>query len=355
MALAVSGDETRTPLGVVGLLPYVRQRTAIQPLNQRKLEVRSRPRELKESSRWGALAQAVAARFPTTNHVVHVMDQEADDYALFAELHDHGLKFVIRGSAERLLKPKYGDSVGDRLAPQISQVFRDVSLSARKADRSAKARRAHPPRVERTATLELRWTTVTIRRPQHAQTDVESLTLNVVQVFEPSPPDGEAAIAWTLFTNTVVENDADAEAVVDHYRARWRIEEYFRALKQGCAIQQRQLETFPALLNAVAMFIPVAWRLLLMRSLARLDVDLPACVAFDDNELGGIGALLEDKNCKPLPPLPTVRDVMLAIATIGGHIKNNGEPGWIVLGRGFEDVCAAAAIWRVAMKVARKM
>jgi hypothetical protein len=27
---------------------------------------------------------------------------------------------------------------------------------------------------------------------------------------------------------------------------------------------------------------------------------------------------------------------MLAIARLGGHIKNNGDPGWIVLGRGFD-------------------
>jgi hypothetical protein len=29
---------------------------------------------------------------------------------------------------------------------------------------------------------------------------------------------------------------------------------------------------------------------------------------------------------------------MLAIAALGGHIKNNGDPGWLVLGRGYEDL-----------------
>jgi hypothetical protein len=29
---------------------------------------------------------------------------------------------------------------------------------------------------------------------------------------------------------------------------------------------------------------------------------------------------------------------MLAVAALGGHLKNNGEPGWIVLGRGMEDL-----------------
>jgi hypothetical protein len=26
------------------------------------------------------------------------------------------------------------------------------------------------------------------------------------------------------------------------------------------------------------------------------------------------------------------------VAGLGGHIKNNGDPGWIVLGRGFEKL-----------------
>lgn len=351
-AMAVSGDENRIPLGVIGMLPYVRHKAEIQPLNQRKLEVRTRPRVLKESNRWGKVAKGVAARFSSMKDVVHVMDQEADDFALFAELNSAEIKFVIRSSASRLLRPR-GDSVGSQLEAQESQAFRSVPLSKRDPNRSAKARKSHPPRIEREARLELRWVEVVVQKPQHAQSDHSSITLRAVQVFEPDPPDGEAAVSWTLLTNLPVGDAAAATEIVDHYRARWRIEEYFRALKQGCAIQQRQLETFPALLNAIAVFVPVAWRLLLIRSLARLDVTLPAAMIFDDNELGGIGALLDDKNCKPLPALPTVRDVMLAIATIGGHIKNNGEPGWIVLGRGYEDVCTAASVWRAAMKRAK--
>ena len=34
----------------------------------------------------------------------------------------------------------------------------------------------------------------------------------------------------------------------------------------------------------------------------------------------------------------TVREALLAIAAEGGHIKNNGDPGWQVLGRGYEKL-----------------
>jgi hypothetical protein len=39
-----------------------------------------------------------------------------------------------------------------------------------------------------------------------------------------------------------------------------------------------------------------------------------------------------------LGKVPSINQAMLAIAKLGGHIKNNGEPGWAVLGRGYEDL-----------------
>jgi len=61
-----------------------------------------------------------------------------------------------------------------------------------------------------------------------------------------------------LFTSEVVERLEDATAVVDHYRARWIIEEYFKALKTGCGFEKRQLTSLLGLLRALALFI--RWR-----------------------------------------------------------------------------------------------
>jgi hypothetical protein len=33
----------------------------------------------------------------------------------------------------------------------------------------------------------------------------------------------------------------------------------------------------------------------------------------------------------------SIHDARLAVARFGGHIKNNGSPGWIGLGRGYEE------------------
>lgn len=71
-----------------------------------------------------------------------------------------------------------------------------------------------------------------------------------------------------LFTSEPVNTLAEATAVVDHYRARWVIEEYFKALKTGCAFERRQLTSFDGLTRALGVFVPIAWRLLVLRTRA---------------------------------------------------------------------------------------
>ncbi len=51
-----------------------------------------------------------------------------------------------------------------------------------------------------------------------------------------------------------------------------------------------------------------------------------------------------------LPRSPTCRQVTLAIARVGGHLRSNGEPGWLVLGRGMERLLDTTIGWRAAIK-----
>ena len=354
-ALAVSGGEARVPLGVVGIHPFARSsKPPKESLTLRKRQGRATPRAEKEAHRWETLAVETQTLF-ANGDAIHVMDQEADDYYLFAALEQAGLRYVIRGSSERRLQPRRGRKIQEVLDEQRCESFRTVPLTARPKNRAEKHRKAHPPREERKARLEIRWVHVDVERPEHSQSDVPSLSLWAVQVFEPEPPPGESAIQWTLYTNEPVEDAAAATAVVDHYRARWRIEEYFRALKQGCAVEKRQLCSYDAMVRAIALLAPVAWRLLLLRSLGRDDTPLPAAAIFDEDELAAARILCEHARCYKLPPEPTIREFMFAVAALGGHIRNNGEPGWLVLGRGFDDLLQATVVVRATRSRAREI
>jgi hypothetical protein len=49
-----------------------------------------------------------------------------------------------------------------------------------------------------------------------------------------------------------------------------------------------------------------------------------------------------------MPPNPTAADALLAVARLGGHIANNGAPGWQVLGRGYDSMLLMELGWRAA-------
>ncbi len=193
----------------------------------------------------------------------------------------------------------------------------------------------HPYRKARQAVLRVSASAVAVRRPEQLRTGApETLRLNVVRVQEMNAPRGVDPVEWRLVTSLPIDTPEDVAVVVDGYRARWVIEEYFRALKQGCAYEKRQLESKHALLNALAVFTPVAWQLLALRQLSRDTPHVPA-----DRLLSPLKIkLLQRHPDIKLVQKPTVRQAMFAIAALGGHIKNNGDPGWMVLGRGYEDL-----------------
>jgi Transposase DNA-binding/Transposase DDE domain len=317
---------TRRPLGVLGL------RTIFRRGEPR----RKRPDDPENESRrwWESVAAAEQAL--DGKRAIHVMDCEADSYALFSKLVEAKHRFVIRLRSNHRIEVSQPGAfrLEKKLALAETLCEREVALSARSAKRPEKARRAHPPRAARRAKLGMSGVAVTMRRPETAAPSAETLRLHVVHVREVDAPAETDPVDWQLVTTEPIETTTELEAVVDSYRARWVIEEYFKALKTGCAVEKRQLESSRALLNALAVFVPIAWQLLLLRSLGRDATTEPA-----SNVLSPLRIRLLQSHPKiRLRERPTIRDAMLAIAKLGGHIKNNGDPGWLVLGRGYDDL-----------------
>ncbi len=349
IALAIAADETREPVGVLGVHPYIHQdAVAHQGMtpSQRVAATRAKSRMAKESARWEQMAVQVSAALPDDVEALHVMDQEADDYDVLAALHDAQLRYVIRADPQRPTT-EAKRAVHEVLARQPATVFRTVPLTPRSERKAVRTRGRHPARDERDATLHIRWGPITLGRRQYTESRTPTLSLWAVHVFEPDPPQGEAPIEWMLFTSEAVQTIDEATAVVDHYRTRWLIEEYFKALKTGCAFETRQLTSFAGLVRALAIFIPMAWRLLVLRHLGRAVTPRPSGRGLDREQLLLLRKLLERRRY-PLPSHPTMRDAMLGVAALGGHITNNGPPGWLVLGRGLTRLLEAEVGWQLA-------
>jgi hypothetical protein len=161
-----------------------------------------------------------------------------------------------------------------------------------------------------------------------------------VQVSEVSPPLGEKAIDWTLLTNEPVRTFQDAWRVTGWYEGRWIVEEYHKAKKTGCQIEDLQFTTTARLEPAIALLSVVATTLLTLREASRRDDAktrrASTLLASDYVEVLSIwrhGNIRRDW---------TVHEFFFALARLGGHQnrKSDRHPGWLVLWRGWTKLQA---------------
>jgi Transposase DNA-binding/Transposase DDE domain len=335
--LLIAPGELRRPLGVIAVQTHVR--------TKRRGQGPKSKRPVGEAARWKKGVQLTEERIDSRSTVLHVMDREGDSYELWAELLAAGRRFVIRNGRKRLLAE--GIELSEVMANGKTVVEREVKLSRRRQDKVAFNRKRHPARAGRMARLALSAQTLEIPRPARCDTTLpEKLVIHFVHVRELATQGNEPPVDWLLATTEPISTAEDIERVVDFYRARWVIEEYFKSLKTGCAYEKRQLESEHTLFNLLAVLVPVAWRLLLLRSLARDRAEAPATESLTPTQV----QVLIATSHKKLSPNPTVREALLAIAALGGHIKNNGEPGWAVIGRGFEELLTLERGWKAAKR-----
>lgn len=342
---------TGEPLGTLGL--YAWQRGG-KPSGSKKSQSQSQSDPDRESLRWIDSALHTGELLYDKVDAVHVMDREGDSWELLAFLLDANQHFVIRLCHDRRLEP-------GRCEPQTPKLFeslsnssfffeRQVALSDRNK-RSNNFPRSYSARAGRLAHLEVRAGNHEVFIGNNASKHLPpSLNLNFVEVREINPPGDEEPVIWRLVTTEPIDTEEQVAAIVDAYRTRWVIEELFKALKTGCRYQQHQLESSHSLLILLAIETAIAWRMLLARWLAHNDPEAPGTHILNETQLRLI-ELLAKQNNRKFPAKPAVKHVLYEIAVLGGHIKNNGPPGWLVLRRGFDELLSIERGWLLSLSV----
>ncbi len=331
VSLTVAADGTRRPLGVAAIKHWTRDESS------RGIE----------SQRWEEQARLSCARLDGRKTAIHVMDREADDYLMFRAFIRDGYRFIVRCLHNRWLEENV--KLHAHFESVQATIEREIPLQRRKPHRDPALKKIHPERQTRIAKLSVAAATVALKLPLSSRkraTDApESLAINVVRIWESEPPDGEKGVEWYLYTTEPIETPAQQLAVIDHYRARWTIEEYFKALKTGCDFESRQLQDYEGLVNLLATFAPIAYRLLLIRSEARRVPDESALTVLSSDHI----AVLRAKGRSKLSASPTTREIYLAVAVLGGHIKySKRDPGWLTLARGLEHLEKLTEGWLLA-------
>ena len=354
VSLVLSATGEREVIGVLSHLPYVHV-SQIDAPGAKYWAERGGLYE-NEHERWLDAVRTCEAAFESDDapERIHVCDREGDSFELLQCLQELNTGYVIRCSQRHRIVLAHD---GRRIAlqefmsgtPQGAET-RTISIPVEKLSTDEKASRAAKgaPKARRTARVTVRWGEVTLAACAEdiRRSDVLSQPLvhvSVVEVTEIDPPEGLKPASWLLYHSEPVQSEEDAWDVVDIYRARWTIEEYFKVVKTGLAYETRQFMSAHSLLNMLAISAVVACDVLCLREFDRHHPDKPADERFDADviEYAKLRYPTIFKSGRP-----TMAELLAAAAREGGHLKRNGPPGWQVLYRGYTALLNGVRVTR---------
>jgi Transposase DDE domain len=295
----------------------------------------------KESQRWIATALVAKPLLAKAAMVTALGDRESDIFALYANAAEQRFHVIARSMHDRKLASGTGlYAAGEAMAVADQRV---IVLPAR------------VQRAERIAQLELRFGAVKLARPQSKflRNLPETLPLNYIDVREPDTHTGTEPLHWRLLTTHAVATAEEAWRVVEWYKQRWLIEQFFRVLKtQGFRLEDSQVATADRLLKLVAIAAKAAVITIQLLQARDGRAHQPVRLAFDANAVATLGALnrnieAQSKRLRNPHPPDSLAWAAWIIGRLGGWdgYPSSKPPGPITMKHGLEYFHAVAAGW----------
>lgn len=351
----------RIPLGVVHANIWARdleefltsRRNKAKDRHAKDKRKKALPIEAKESRRWlegYRLGCEVAAQIAETTIVV-ISDSEGDIYECFLEAdHEDGKKkaeWITRACQDRNLSQSTPDGYAhlhETVASTRVLGTMEVEVRQRPANQAKEGKR-NQPRTARTATVTIQAARVKLRGPQRPGGRPRGVEVNAILVREKHPPRGEEPIEWLLLTSLPIGNFKKVRRVIEYYCCRWQIEIYFRILKSGCKVEDRQFEDADHYLPCLALYMVIAWRVMYVMMLGRRCPDMCCSQVFSEAEWKSVFVVV----CHESPPEapPTLHQMVGLIGRLGGHLgrTNDGPPGPKAMWIGMQRTADLARAW----------
>ena len=316
-------------------------------ITKRQGDYKSQPIEQKESYKWLLLPQEVREKVTEDVKMTVVADRESDIFDLFYQWKigklGENIELLIRACRDRKI-------VGEEMC-----FFDTIAGWPVKGEYEIHVNPG-PKRTRRTAKLEVRYGNITIEIPKTQSKKEKSPVpnINVIDVREIEPPEGESPIHWTLLTTWSVNSMETALEKVRWYSCRWYIEELFRVLKSGYKVEKVQFDTGNALMNWCAMRLMMAVKILHL--LTQRDVESPdsALPYFSSEEIKILEytekTMISPRSKIHRPQSKSIAWTVLIIAVMGGYkaTPSAGPPGQECLWRGLIRLDAALVGYKAA-------
>jgi hypothetical protein len=299
------------PLGLTAIKFWTRSKFKGTNALKRKINPTRVPIEEKESIRWLENLRQSTALLGEPQRCVHIGDRESDIYELFCTANEVGTSFLVRTCVDRL-----AEDGKQTISTEMKQVpvksVHSIEVKDRKGELSQ-------------ATLELKWKRIRVLPPIGKKNKYSELNLTVIYAQEATTPTGRDKIDWKLITDLPVRSRKDALQMLSWYALRWKIETFHKILKSGCKAEESKLRTAERLVNLIAMFCILSWRIFWMTMMNRSAPSASPLLAMTEIEIHLLDRLVPDKrmNCLAAPSLSTY---LTKIARLGGYLARAHDP-----------------------------
>jgi hypothetical protein len=335
-SLAVTLDGL--PLGLAAIKFWTRKQFKGCNALKRKINPTRVPIEKKESIRWLENLRQATALASNPADCVHIGDRESDIFELFALADELGTNFLVRTCVDRLAQD--GGCTIDA----------EMKKAPVRGRHRIQARNKLGEAYE--AELEIKFEQMQVLPPQGKWKDYSDLTLTVIHAVERGTPRGREKIVWKLITNLPVKTLKEAIEKLNWYSRRWKIEVFHKILKSGCKAEASKLRTSERLVNLIAIFCIIGWRVYWLTMLNRAEPDLPPVVALDATEVYLLDELVKTKPGRS-QRRATISDYIIKIARLGGYLNRASDPppGNMVMWRGMSKLTDIHLGFSIAVKL----
>lgn len=296
----------------------------------------------KESFKWIEALQETLDLAPENCQVVTIGDREADIFEFLRAAESLQTGFVVRNRQDR--KFITADGKKTKLRAQLSRepIQKKFDIEIPK-NRNREARRAQVEVRYTQGFIPIRINAVYGPKDHHKRNRKEKRSIQekvhiyAIHVREPNPPRGEEPVDWVLLTNLTVEDAESAAEKLKWYGLRWKIEEFFRTLKSGCAIESCRLSTAAKLKKMVMLKSVIAFKLMYLAKSAASHPEEECSKVLSTQEWQTLYRREHRTSRVPKRP-PTVLQAIVWLGKLGGFLnrKLDGLPGTMSLWRGYE-------------------
>lgn len=289
-----------------------------RPVNPTRVSI-----EEKESFRWLEPLQQSVSLFDDPSQYIHVGDRESDIYELFCLAKQLKTHFLVRTCVNRLAgQGKH--TIAEEMRTTPINGFHSVKIR----DRWGHVSLAH---------LAFRYRRLRVLPPLGKQKRYLAHDLTVIYAQEDKQPTHRRKIDWKLMTDLPITSCLDVIEKLNWYAMRWKIETFHKILKSGCRAEEAKLRTTQRLVNLVAIFCLLSWRIFWMTMINRIMPNALATLALTPIEIHWLDQGVKNKR-KPGGPAPPLNHYLRVIAQLGGYLARPTDPppGNTVMWRGLQ-------------------